>query len=305
MSRDTDFRGKDFKPMLAQHTPEDLDEIRYPVLVSPKLDGIRAVLRPGPNGVIPLSRKLLEIPNDFVQAELADAPCGLDGELMVPGGFNSVQSAIMSKHGEPDFVFNVFDWHGLDDEHGYAARYDFLCNELPEHPRIKVVPHTLASSVQELLALEASFLEQGYEGAMVRDPAGPYKHGRATTKQGWLMKLKRFKDVEALVVGYEQLMHNENEPVTDELGYTKRSHAQAGLVPMEMLGALKCVTIPHHVEFSIGTGFTKKQRENFWMVRNTLEGRLVSYKFQPDPEAKPGAAPRFPVFKGFRDRRDT
>lgn len=301
MSDPTDFRGKPFAPMLAQHTPEDLTEIRFPVLVSPKLDGIRAVIRNG----VPLSRKLLEIPNDFVRQELSDAPEGLDGELMVPGGFASVSSAIMSKHGEPDFVFNVFDWHGLGEEHGYAARYDFLVNELPAHPRVQVVEHTYAHDLKQLLELEARFLEQGYEGAMLRDPSGPYKHGRATTKQGWLMKLKRFKDVEAIVVGYEQLMHNANEALTDELGYTKRSHAAEGLVPVEALGALKCLTVPHHVEFSIGTGFTAKQRENFWLVRETLAGRLVKYKYQPDPDAKPGAAPRFPVFLGFRDRRDT
>lgn len=304
-----DFRGKPFRPMLAEHAPEDLEALRYPVMVSPKLDGIRAVKVGGRL----LSRKLLLIPNDFVRSELEDVPEGLDGELMVSGGFSSVSSAIMSKHGQPDFTFNVFDWHGLGNEHGYSTRYEFLRTTLPKHPRVRVVPHALVHTQEELLTLEASFLDQGFEGAMLRDPEGPYKHGRATTRQGWLLKLKRFKDVEAIVVGYEQLMHNANEPVTDELGLTKRSHAQEGKVPMEMLGALRCKTIPHHVEFSIGAGFTRKQRENFWLIRDSLEGRLVKYKHQPhtaeelETAAREGKVlkPRIPIFLGFRDRRDT
>lgn len=294
-----DARGKPFKPMLAMKTPDSLDDIDYPVLVSPKLDGIRCIIRNG----IPVSRKLLNIPNDYVRAQLADVAEGLDGELMVPGGFNSVQSAIMSRHGEPDFTFNVFDWAGMGEEHAYAARYDFLCNELPEHPRVRIVEHTLAEDAHALQVLEARFLAEGFEGAMVRDIRGPYKHGRSTTKQGWLLKLKRFKDTEACVMGFKELMHNENELECDECGHAKRSHAKEGLVPADMLGALVCETL-NGVEFDVGSGFTMVQRKNFWAVRETLVGRLVKYKHQPDPDAQPGASPRFPVFLGFRDRRD-
>lgn len=303
MSDILDHRGKPFAPMLAPHKQLAPDQITYPVMVSPKFDGIRCTIRNGRA----LTRKLLDVPNDFVREELGDAAEGLDGELMSAGGFNSVQSAIMSKHGEPDFVFNVFDWAGLGHEHGYAARYDFLQNEMPGHPRIELVEHTAVYDVDQLLEIEARYLAEGLEGVMVRSLDGPYKHGRATLKEHTLLKVKRFQDTEALVIGYKQLMHNTNEATEDELGASKRSHAKAGMVPMEALGSLRCLTLPHHVEFSIGSGFTPKQRENFWLIRDTLEGRLVKYKHQPAPVGGEvsGAAPRLPIFLGFRDRRDT
>lgn len=53
-----------FKPMLAGKAPDDLNELTLPVLVSPKLDGIRCVMHEG----VALSRKLKPIPNAFVYA---------------------------------------------------------------------------------------------------------------------------------------------------------------------------------------------------------------------------------------------
>ncbi|MFM7851045.1 MAG: hypothetical protein ACKO96_03815, partial [Flammeovirgaceae bacterium] len=61
-------------------------------------------------------------------------------------------------------------------------------------------------------------LERGYEGVMIRGLHGPYKQGRATLKQGWLMKLKEFDDDEAVIIGYEEKMKNNNAAQVNELG---------------------------------------------------------------------------------------
>ena len=109
-----------FKPMLAGKAPADLSTLAFPLLASPKLDGIRCIMR----GSIAVSRKLLEIPNRYVQSQLKGLPDGLDGELMLdlPGSFNAVQSAVMSVDGEPDFTFCAFDGHTVNTARGFEER---------------------------------------------------------------------------------------------------------------------------------------------------------------------------------------
>src|SRR5579884_1936797 len=100
-----------------------LDQLNYPLYVTPKLDCIRCLKKDG--NALSSSFKL--IPNAFIQKQIqAHAPDGLDGELMVLGGFNAVQSAIMSEDGEPNFVYNVFDYVSGPLEEPYRSRMDKL-----------------------------------------------------------------------------------------------------------------------------------------------------------------------------------
>jgi DNA ligase-1 len=67
-----------FKPMLALSKLPDFKSLRFPILVSPKLDGVRASMQGG----VLLSRSLKPIPNKFVQELFANLPEGTDGELI-------------------------------------------------------------------------------------------------------------------------------------------------------------------------------------------------------------------------------
>lgn len=299
-----------FKPMLAGKAPE-LELIRYPVLASPKLDGIRCVILDG----AAMSRNLKPIPSDFVREQLRGLPNGIDGELMVEGGFNACQSAFMSKtwtRESPDFWFFAFDWHGaphrkLGDLLGFQGRLEALTRWSEEngHNNLHVVQHVLVRNEEELRVLDALHIEQGFEGTMVRAQNGPYKFGRSTTREGFLLKIKLFEDEEAEVIGVVERMHNDNEQERDELGRAKRSSAKAGKRPAGDLGALVCRT-PDGAEFEIGSGFTAAQRVELWeMSKGSGTWPRVTFKHQPDPGGrKPGQAPRFPVFKGFRHGDD-
>lgn len=296
------------RPMLAE-TLDVLEGIKFPVLVSPKLDGIRCVIVGGKA----LSRKFKPIPNHYVRNWLeANLPNGLDGELMVNGkNFNEVQSAIMSEDGEPDFVFTAFDHvhdvHGLNE--GYAKRFDRLTDYvgslrnqgLGKH--LSLVPHRIVNSIEELLAFEEQCLEQEFEGVMLRHPDGGYKCGRSTLKQAWLLKLKRFADSEAEILGFEELQTNNNEKVKNELGLSKRSSHKAGKVGADTLGKFRVRDINTGVEFEIGTGegLTQVLRKEIWETRDKYLGKLVKYKYQPAGQKN---LPRFPVWLGFRDERD-
>ena len=165
------------------------------------------------------------------------------------------------------------------------------------------MPTVILDNWEEFEEVEAGHLELGFEGTILRGIASTYKHGRATPKENRLTKVKRFEDSEALVVGFEELMHNENEAFIDETGHTKRSDHQANKVAGGKLGKLVCKT-PEGVEFRIGTGFTMGERKSIWDIRKVLESHgpiYVKYKHQPH-----GAKdkPRAPVFICFRDEVD-
>jgi len=292
------------KPMLALSGAPDLTKVRFPVLTSPKLDGIRCIKVNGRA----LSRKLKPIPNDHVRTWVEDVlPDGFDGELLLPdltADYNEVQSAIMSKDGEPDFVFAAFDYFDGNSNMGFQDRLSNLTDmSLISNVdrRFMVVPHQQVETVEQLLAHQDEWLDQGFEGAMIRDPNGPYKFGRSTEREGFLMKLKRFIDEEAVVIGVQQLMRNENQLTEDELGYAKRSSSKDGKVPLELMGALRCRTADG-AEFGIGTGFDMEMKRIIWAARDSYMGRTVKFKHQAPPKGrKPGQAPRIPVFLGFRD----
>lgn len=310
-----------FRPMLSDKTPTDLSKLRYPVLASPKLDGIRCVKLNGRA----LTRKLKPVPNDFARTWIEEnLPDGIDGELLLrdwTAPFNEVSSAIMSKEGEPDFTFAAFDIAGM--EAGFQHRLRELkveCIEVNDpEARLHVVHHELATNQARLVELYECWLEAGLEGAMVRDPEGPYKQGRSTTREGYLLKMKLFDDEEATVIGLEEQMHNANELEQDELGYAKRSSAKAGKVGKGTLGKLIC-RFDDGTEFRCGTGkgLTKKLRQEIWddvvpgdedseteMV-HAVVGARVKIKFQPPPSGrKPGEKPRLPVFLGFRHEDDS
>ena len=88
--------------MLAAKT--DGKGLSYPLLASPKLDGVRALII---NGIV-MSRSFKPIPNAHVQ-ELFGRPeyNGLDGELIVGAPtdkdvYRNTTSGVMSQAGEPD-----------------------------------------------------------------------------------------------------------------------------------------------------------------------------------------------------------
>jgi DNA ligase-1 len=288
------------KPMLASKC-SNLDALQYPVLASPKLDGIRCLIINGQ----PFSRNLKPIRNSSVHDRLEGLPA-MDGELVVgsPTGtdvWNRSNSGVMAAGGVPEFTYWVFDVM-LRQEMGYAGRHELVKSWCAAAPKwVKHVPHKLITSAAELRDYEEKHLLAGYEGVMVRSTNGPYKYGRATEREGYLLKVKRFEDSEAVVLGFVEKMHNDNELQRDELGRAKRSSHKANKREAGTLGALAVRDIQSGVEFEIGTGFDDATRAAIWAAQADHAGRLVKYKFQPTGVKD---KPRFPVFMGFRDAAD-
>lgn len=288
---------KAFKPMLAD--PANLDLIQWPVMASPKLDGVRAIIRDG----VVLSRALKPIPNKHVQ-KLFKHFEHFDGELIVgsprsPDVLRATTSGVMRVEGEPDVSFHVFD-HIEDPTDYYLSRL----NKVVEHPknkmnRVTVVDQEIIQKPDLLLLFEEKMLGLGYEGVMLRRPDAPYKFGRSTAREGYLLKLKRFQDAEFEIVGFEEEMFNANEATTSELGRTKRSSHKANKVPKGRLGAL--VLKYGDTTFNCGTGFNDADRERIWAERESYLGLLAKIKYFAHGIKD---VPKLPSFLGIRDPRD-
>ena len=284
------------KPMLAC-TLEGMDSIVFPVLATPKLDGIRCLIHNGEA----VSRNFKLIQNTYIWDKMKGLPDGLDGELILEGKeFNQVSSAVMREDGEPDFRYYVFDYVSGELGKSYSERMAEL-DKLPLPSFcVKLLPKVI-KDLPTLLTYENKCVGEGYEGVMIRTPGSPYKCGRSTSREGYLQKIKRFTDSEAVIVDFEERLHNENEATTDLLGHTKRSSHQENMVKTGTLGALRVRDVKTQIEFKIGTGYDDALRQEIWDNKAKYSKMLVKYKSQ---ESGALTAPRFPVFIGFRDKND-
>lgn len=286
---------------------KEFETLNYPLLASPKIDGVRATNK---NGTL-VSRTMTLIPNETTQRIFSDPTYhGFDGELVVgdpnhPNCMQNTMSGVMSRDGEPNVWWYIFDRWDIDKPYMHRARAAKEAIAQVKSSRILWLPQTLIRNVDELYTYEETRIQEGYEGVILRAPEGPYKQNRSTVKEGYMLKVKRFSDSEAEIVGAYELMHNNNEATTDERGYTKRSTHNANKEASGVLGGFNVRDIHSGVEFDLGTGFTFEQRKNLWQAwlknSNYLIGRLCKYKHFPIGVVD---KPRHPIFLGFRDRRD-
>ena len=287
---------KPFKPMLASPAEEHL--IQWPVLASAKLDGVRAIVRGG----VVLSRALKPIPNKNVQKRFSHLE-HFDGELIVgasndPDVLRTTTSGVMRVDGDPEVSFHVFD-HVASPLTPYSQRHHELLLIKKPTDGVTVVKQTRLFDADGLREYETYVLDQGFEGVMLRCPDAPYKFGRSTAREGYLLKVKRFHDDEFEIVGFEEEMFNANEATTSELGRTKRSSHKANKIPKGRLGAL--VLKYGDTTFNCGTGFNDAERERIWAERDGYLGKLAKIKYFAHGIKD---VPKLPSFLSIRDERD-
>lgn len=301
-----------FRPLLAADATDA--DIRYPVLASPKIDGIRCLIVNGQA----LTRSLKPIPNLFIRRMLEKyAPNGADGEIVVGDSFNATTSAVMSRDGEPVFTYFIFDdCREASASTSFRLRSHDMCGLLVEVRRQRIgweypwladgckiqwLPQETISGPDQLQAYYVKCLTEGYEGVMIRDPLGVYKHGRSTKREGILLKLKPFADAEAVVVRIDELQHNGNAAETNALGLTERSTAASGKTGGGTMGRLLVRAITGDYsgkEFFIGTGFDQTLRNEIWASPQKFLGKKLTFKYQAHGSVD---LPRIPVFLRWRD----
>ena len=269
--------SKKHKPMLAcSVTPTQLSELKYPVLVQPKYDGIRCTVTC--EGA--LTRTGKPIPNKVLAERLSRCCCvGWDLELVAgkhdKDVFNRTQSIVMShKHADTDTVnFLVFD---LVSNETAQNRWQSLADGDIKCKRASVVPSVTCENSEQVEHWLARWCGEGYEGLMIRGVNSLYKAGRGTLKDLSLIKLKPREDAEAVVEGITQLFSKDGDP-------------------RPQVGALVC-RMPDGKTFELGTGFTIAKREAWF--KNPPIGYTVTYYYQG---LGTNGRPRFPAFKSFRE----
>jgi len=198
------------KPMLAHKYDEARINWSLPVYIQPKLDGVRCLFTK--DGAFSRTGKQFK---NLAHIELAlisffkqHPNVVLDGELYnhkLKNDFEKIISLVRKQKPTADdrldaqhlVQFHVYDY--IDDKYdNYQIRMAQLaCSDIYD-AQIKHVPTLLADSYSYARTLHEEFLEDGYEGSIIR-LNGKYKHGRSYD----LMKFKDFNDTEATIIGYE------------------------------------------------------------------------------------------------------
>lgn len=289
------------KPLLSCEVP--LDKVKFPIYISTKFDGIRALVIDG----VVYSRSLKPIRNKHVQ-KLFGKPeyNGFDGELIVgdiyaKDVFQKTTSGVMSEDGTPEVTFHVFDLWSMP-TFDYEYRQRELQEILLNNEEYEGVVYTTIHKCQTVEDLEFFLNHEknvGGEGLIGRKPDGVYKYGRSTPKEQLSIKFKFFEQDEFEVVGFNERMHNSNEQTRDNLGYAERSSSKEGLVPTNTLGSL--VLKYNDTTFSCGTGFDDMLRKEIWDNKETYLGKLASIRYMSVGSKD---LPRIPSFIGFRHIED-
>jgi len=278
-------------------------ELKYPVLATLKKDGIRGIKL----GDL-ASRTLKKIPNLSIQERSKKLPYGFDMELWNSElTYDQVESIVMSRNhiDSHKIQFHVLDWwHNKDEAIPYDARvgsgaytvrmnhWDDVCCDEP----------LLCSNADELFNFFRECEDENGEGICFRTPDSPYKQGRSTLREQWLMKLARYTRAECTIIGFEEQMLNTNDESINFVGNTQRPSFKAGLVGKGVLGAF-LVRYSNGVEGRIGTGvgLTDKKRAEIWDERDKWLGQLIVYKSKKHGEK---VKPRSPIYVGKRSEID-
>ena len=278
-----------FLPMLASSFDKRKDKVTYPVDVQPKLDGVRCLAHWEGDSIRLMSRggKQWEC-CDHIVAELEKIlPKGwvLDGELYIHGATFQEISRLVKKL-RPESVnvkYHVYDVPRVPDSNGewlWNERYEdleALVEAFEDVECLEVVSTHLANNEYAVFELQSKFLEEGYEGAIVREMDGEYRFGYRSRS---LLKVKNFMDEEYEITGFTT-------------GVGKFDGCIIWICETENGDEFKVVP----------QGTMEERQDTYWHADETGEGigDLLKVKFF---ELTDDGIPRFPVGLGIRLEED-
>jgi DNA ligase 1 len=273
-----------FEVSLAQKFEEKRLKGQEEVGVEPKLDGIRCFAIVTGNDALLYARsgKLITNFDSTIGKELSQLPDGCyDGEIMGEDFVSLMRQAYRKENVETEGTYlALFDylpseeWESRTGKLSCRKRYESLSGFLMGGEKyLQIVPRwTTTTDYAEIKKLHDGFVEEGYEGAMVKNLGAPYKFGRGYE----IMKLKAFHDVDLKI---ERLLEG-----------TGRHSGKLGSVQVVFNG----------VDVQVGSGFSDDLREAIWNKPTDFIGRMIEVRYQ---EVTPDGSLRFPTFVCFRNDR--
>ena len=289
-----------FKTMLAHKSdPSRIDFEKKDYIVQPKLDGMRCYITS--EGMFSRNNKpVVSAPHIFEELKPFFEEYGdgviLDGELYnheLKDNFSKIISLVRkTKPTDADLLesaekvqFHCYDMYPVyDPGMSFTDREAFRVRNISrKYESIVHVGSGPVRSHDEVATQEQLCLDDGYEGAMIREDA-PYELKRSWT----LQKVKRFVDEEFKIVGYEERM--------------KRTHAGVKLenpIPQGMLGKF-IMEMPDGRTFGAppGKGYDHVDLQTMWETRDWFVGSMATVEFFEYTEY---GVPRFPKYKSLRN----
>lgn len=200
-------------PMLAQEYNKHKNKVKYPCYIQPKLDGYRMIYNPTDDSIRSRTGAEFEILKDSnVHKELKslNLKCAVDGEIYVHKTFAFEDYGILRKKklGEKDISkLEMLEYHIYD----IVLENEIFSNrlELMEHIKdklknndyryVKIVSTFKCTSDKDVKSYHEDYLQDGYEGTIVRNTEGKYK---CKFRSYDLLKLKDFDDDEFKIVNF-------------------------------------------------------------------------------------------------------
>ena len=245
---------------------------KFPVLVQPKLDGERCRLLPHILPDIQLISSECNPINSVPHIEYAlrslEINVELDGELYCHGmEFAEIHSIVSRKSTDtlhPDawkIKFHIFDIINEKPQLERLAELDNLID-----PLVKVDTYA-CTSMQDIFDKYNDFLDEGYEGIIIRHIGSNYIRRRSTFVLKF--KPKKFDDYE--IVGVEEAISKTN-------------------IPLEMVGRFICRNEDGST-FAVGAGhLNHHRRAKIWRdhtVNNDVVGRWITIQYQHSERSVP------------------
>jgi len=309
---------KKFLPMLAPNDKVNLDEIKYPILASTKLDGIRCIFYKGEM----VSRSLKPIVNKQLKEKfqpIADYSKEhnliLDGEIYSPDlTFQEIISFVMTKDLEDsktikkmggsvsipeDLKFYCFDIVKDDNFDEEFIERNYIAQEIVMdfEDLIVLVAQTNVISKHQVEAHFEYALDKGYEGLILKSFDGRYKCGRGTLKEGLIYKVKPFLTFDSKIIDVVQSteVNEDAEKKTNELGRSVTSKKKDDRHLIEKASAF--LVNYEDKELKVVLAMTDEEKIEVWANKDEYIGKWIEYKGM-----LVGAkdVPRHPVMIRFR-----
>jgi len=275
----------------------------YPLMGFTKVDGVRASrLQLFFHG-----RSMDPFKNLALNAKFShDIYNGFDGELTIDGLLTDVgvpldkdgeEQSLCSattgltnrsklKKGETEIpsngYWNLFDL--LDEttlDLPYHDRYEALKArvETASPPHVRVLPFIWIYTTEQARAFIIWCLDNGYEGAIFRDPRAKHKSGRAAASKNDFWRYKPVSDKDAIVIEVYEAMANNNEKTINSRGHSERSSHKENKVAKGTAGGFIAYDVLTGRLVRIPCGrLTAKQKLEVWENRASYPG--VPFKYE-------------------------
>jgi DNA ligase-1 len=298
---DIDTSARKHLPMLAHNFEDHIEKIMMSgciLAVQPKLDGIRMIdTVEGPfskEGNVHNPAAWVLHNHSLVILEGIES-CKLDGELYnheYKANFNKIASIVRTKKPTAEALelakeklqYHLYDINliGQSSKASFTERYAALRTLLSMHPHpqfklvetvfINTLGRTRVSIDKQLYDLHKRFVNEGYEGSMIRNASSPYKQSRTSD----LLKRKDWIDEEFRIVDIHE-------------GKGNRSGMAASVTCVDSKGE----------QFDVGIIGDEKYCTILLQQKSYAIGNMATIKYQNlTPDRK---VPRFGKMKSIRD----